>query len=98
VLPATPIVNALRADDVHCVAIGFLNLFNAANTSVLRGNLFVDVYASDAGTYPVTRLSQFVQATTRLVNIEDPAFFLTSDVSHVTQEFCRRFWRRLRGQ
>jgi hypothetical protein len=90
-LPAAPILAALRVDDVHRVAIGFLNVFNPAGASVLRGNLFADVYASDAGTYPITRLSQFVQTTTKLVNIQDAAFFVSGDISHVTQEFYRWF-------
>lgn len=89
-LPVAPIQDALRADDVHRVFIGFLNLFNGA-TNVFRGNLFVDVYASSAGTAPVARLSQFVQATSRIVNIHDPAYFLSLDPARVTQEFYRWF-------
>ena len=61
-LPAGPIVSALAADDVHRVFIGFLNLF-IGTTRVFRGNLFVEVYGPDVGTYPISRLSQFVQAT-----------------------------------
>jgi hypothetical protein len=90
-VPAAPILAALRVDDVHRVAIGFLNLFNTSGASVLRGNLFADVYTSEAGTQPIKRLSQFAQATTRLVNIQDPAYFVSGDATHVTQEFYRWF-------
>jgi hypothetical protein len=89
-LPVAPILAARTADDVQRVFIGFLNLFNG-ETRVSRGNLFVDVYTSDVGTYPVVRLSQFVQATSRLVNIHDPTFTLTNQATRVTQEFYRWF-------
>ena len=85
-LNAAQIVNAMRADDVHRVFLGFLNLFAGA-----RYNIFADVYGADAGTYPITRLSQFVQSTPRLVNIQDPAYFVSNDPAHVTQEFYRWF-------
>src|SRR5215831_4611000 len=85
-LDAAPIVGAMRADDVHRVFVGFLNLFAGS-----RFNIFIDVYGDDAGTYPITRLSQFVQTTTRVVNIQDPAYFVGLDPAHVTQEFYRWF-------
>ncbi|HKW02073.1 MAG TPA: hypothetical protein VJN96_19785 [Vicinamibacterales bacterium] len=85
-LNAAQIVAAMRADDVHRVFLGFLNLSTGS-----RSNIFVDVYGADAGTYPITRLSQFVQVTPRLVNIQDPTYFVSNDPAHVTQEFYRWF-------
>ena len=85
-LNAAQIVAAMRADDVHRVFLGFLNLSTGS-----RFNIFADVYGADAGTYPITRLSQFVQVTPRLVNIQDPAYFVSNDPAHVTQEFYRWF-------
>ncbi|MGH9203536.1 MAG: choice-of-anchor X domain-containing protein, partial [Vicinamibacterales bacterium] len=89
-LPVAQILAARTSDDVHRVFIGFLNLFNG-ETRVFRGNLFVDVYTNELGVYPIVRLSQFVQATSRLVNIHDPTYFLTSGATRVTQEFYRWF-------
>jgi len=89
-VPVAPILNARTADDVNRVFIGYLNLFSGS-TNVFRGNMFVDVYSADAGTYPIVRPGQFVQATTRLVNIQDPAYFLTNSPARVTEEFYRWF-------
>jgi len=89
-VPVAPIQNARTADDVNRVFIGFLNLFSGS-ANVFRGNMFVDGYSADAGTYPIVRPGQFTQATTRLVNIHDPGYFLTSNPSRVTQEFYRWF-------
>jgi hypothetical protein len=89
-LPSAPILAARTADDVNRVFVGFLNIF-AGSIRVLRGNLFVDVYSRDAGSYPIVRPDQFLQATTRLVNIHDPTYFLTGDATHVTREFYRWF-------
>ena len=72
------------------VAIGFLDIFDGA-TRVFRGNLFIDVYTEDIGDYPVVRLAQFVQATSRLVNIEDAGFFTNRDITRITREFYRAF-------
>ena len=52
-LSAADIIAAMRADDVHRAFVGFLNLFGTTN--VFRGNIFADVYASEAGTFPVAR-------------------------------------------
>src|SRR5262249_13080628 len=84
------ILNATRADDVHRVFVGFLNLFNGA-ASVFRGNIFADVYTSEAGAYPIAQLSPTVQATSRLVNIQDPAYFTSGDIARVTRDFYRWF-------
>ncbi len=81
----------MRADDVHRVFIGFLNLFAGS-----RFNIFVDVYGTDAGTYPITRLSQFVQSTSRLVNIQDPAYFVSNDPAHVDAGVLSMVRRRRR--
>jgi hypothetical protein len=89
-LPVAGILAALRADDVHRVAIGFLNLFNGT-TNVFRGNLFVDVSGPDIPDYPITTFSPFVQATPLLVNIHDPAYFVASDTTRITREFYRWF-------
>lgn len=89
-LPAAPIIAARTLDDVNRVFVGFLNVFSDT-TRTLRGNLFVDVYTSDMGVYPVTRLTQFVQATTRLVNIHDAAYFTARNPTTVTREFYRHF-------
>jgi len=89
-LPVAPILAARTLDDVNRVAIGFLNVFNGA-TRTVRGNLFVDVYTNVMGVYPVSRLSQFVQATTRVVNIHDAAYFSSRNLSNVTREFYRQF-------
>lgn len=89
-LPVAPILAARTADDVYRVFIGYLNLENGA-TRTFRGNLFVDVHSRDIGDYPVTRLSQFVQATTRLVNIHDTASFLARSPTGVAREFYRWF-------
>lgn len=51
--------------DVHRVFVGFLNLL-AGTTTVFRGNIFIDVYTPEVGTYPLARISPDVQATTRL--------------------------------
>ena len=89
-LSTADIVNAMRTDDVHRVFVGFLTLLNGS-TTVFRGNIFADVYGSDAGTLPIVQLSSSVQATTRLVNIVDPAYFVNGDPAHVTTEFYRWF-------
>lgn len=89
-LPSANILNATKADDVHRVFVGFLNLFNGT-TSVFRGNIFTDVYTSEAGRYPIAQLSPTIQATTRLVNIHDPAYFTSGDIARVTREFYRWF-------
>jgi hypothetical protein len=87
---ALPILAARRADDVNRVFFGFLNVF-AGSTNVLRGNMFISVHTSDLGTPGVTRLSEFVQATSRVVNIQDAAYFINRDVTRVTREFYRWF-------
>jgi hypothetical protein len=89
-LPAAPIVAARLPDDVNRVFVGFLNVFNDT-TRTMRGNLFVDVYSSDIGVYPVTRLTQFVQATTRIVNIHDAGYFTSRMLTPVVREFYRLF-------
>ena len=89
-LPVASILAALRADDVHRVGIGFLNLFNGT-TNVFRGNLFVDVSGPDIPPYPIKSFSPFVQATPLLVNIHDPAYFVASDTTRITREFYRWF-------
>jgi hypothetical protein len=89
-LPADPIRAALRPNDVNRVFIGFLNLFSGSS-NVFRGNLFAEVYTADAGTYPIVRLDPFLQATTRLVNIQDFGYFATFDTRRVLQEFYRWF-------
>ena len=89
-VPVAPILSARTADDVNRVFIGYLNVINGA-TRIIRGNLFVDVYTTEIGTYPVTRLTQFVQATTRVVNIHDAAYFSSRNVQLVTREFYRHF-------
>src|SRR5262249_40522030 len=72
-LPRDPIPRALRADDVQRYFVGFLDVFNGA-TRVLRGNMFVDVYTPDIGTFPIDRLAPDAQATARVLNIVDPSF------------------------
>jgi len=89
-LPVGPILAARTLDDVNRVAIGFLNVFNGS-TRLFRGNLFVDVYTSVMGVYPFVRLSQFVQASTRVVNIHDATYFVRRDVTSITREFYRYF-------
>jgi hypothetical protein len=89
-LPVAPILAARTLDDVNRVFIGFLNVLNGS-TATMRGNLFVDVYTSVMGVYPVSRLSQFVQATTRVVNIHDAGYFTSRNLSNVTREFYRYF-------
>jgi probable HAF family extracellular repeat protein len=89
-LPVAPILAARTADDVNRVFIGYLNLFNGA-TRVFRGNLFVDVYSPDVGSYPIASLSPFVQATARVVNIHAPTYFSTLDLTQITQEFYQWF-------
>ena len=89
-LPVAPILAARTLDDVNRVFIGFLNVFNGS-TATIRGNLFVDVYTTVMGVYPVSRLSQFVQATTRVVNIHDAGYFTSRNLSTVTREFYRYF-------
>jgi hypothetical protein len=85
-IPAATIVAGQRADDVHRVFLGFLNLFAGS-----LYNMFIDVYGTEMGTYPITRLSQFVQATPNLVNIEDAAYFVNGDPTHVTRQFYQVF-------
>jgi hypothetical protein len=85
-----PIHDARTDDDVHRVFVGYLDLYSGT-TRTFRGNLFVDVYTPEIGVYPITRLSQFVQATSRLVNIHDATYFLTSATARVSQEFYRSF-------
>lgn len=89
-LPVAPILAARTLDDVNRVAIGFLNVFNGS-TRLFRGNLFVDVYTSVMGVYPFVRLSQFVQASTRVVNIHDATYFVRHDLTSITREFYRYF-------
>ena len=88
--PVVPILAARRADDVQRVFFGFLNLFAGA-TNVFRGNMFINIYSQDLGTPGVTRLSEFVQATSRVVNIHDAGYFVNRDVTRVTREFYRWF-------
>lgn len=88
-VPVAPILAARTPDDVHRVFIGFLNVFNGDART--RYNLFVDVYTSLVGEYPVSRLSQFVQATTRVVNIHDAAFFASRSHTGIIREFYRLF-------
>ncbi len=85
-LSAPDIIGVLRADDVQRVFIGFLNVFNGAERT-LRANMFVDVHTDDVGTTPITRISSDVQATSRLVNINDPAFFVDFSVARITRRF-----------
>jgi len=88
-VPVGPILAARTLDDVNRVFVGFLDIFNG--TARMRFNLFVDVYTSVVGEYPITRLSQFVQATTRLVNIHSPAYFASRNIVNVVLEFYRSF-------
>ena len=89
-LPSAQILAAIRASDVQRVFVGFLNVSNGT-TNVFRGNIFADVYTSGAGVFPIAQLSPTVQATSRLVNINDPAYFSGGDITHVTREFYRWF-------
>ena len=89
-LPAAPIIAARTLDDVNRVFVGYLNAFSDT-TRTVRSNLFVDVYSSDMGVYPVTRLSQFVQATTRVVNIHDASYFTSRNPTSAIREFYRHF-------
>ncbi len=85
-----PLLATIVDSDVHRVFVGFLNLFSGT-TSVFRGNIFIDVYTPEVGVYPIARVSPDVQATTRLVNITDPASFPTVDLQRITREFYRWF-------
>ena len=89
-LPAAPILAARQPDDAFRVFIGYLNLFNGESRT-LRGNLFVDVHTPEIGDYPVTRLSQFVQTTTRLVNIHHATVFTNRNIATVLRDFYRDF-------
>lgn len=89
-ISSADIVSAMQPDDVHRVFVGYLNLFNGA-TVAQRLNVFADVYADDVGRFPIARLSQFAQATSKLVNIQDATYFLSGDASHVTEAFYRLF-------
>ncbi len=89
-VPVAPILAARRSDDVHRVFFGFLNVLNGA-TNVLRGNMFISVHSGEIGTSGISRLSQFVQATSRVVNIHDAAYFVNRDLTRVTREFYRWF-------
>lgn len=89
-LQVLPIIAARRADDVHRVFIGFLNLFSGT-TNVFRGNMFISVHTPDLGTPGITRVSQFVQATSRVVNIQDAGYFVNRDAARITREFYRWF-------
>jgi hypothetical protein len=89
-VPTAPLLAAMVDSDVHRVFVGFLNLA-AGTTTVFRGNIFVDVYTPEVGVYSVARISPDVQATTRLVNINDPASFPTVDLQRITREFYRWF-------
>lgn len=89
-LPVAPILAARAADDVNRVFIGYLNV-HGGETRVGRFNLFVDVYTSDIGEYPITRLSRSVQATTRLVNFHDGSHFASRNSQALIREFYRLF-------
>jgi hypothetical protein len=89
-VPSAPILAGRRADDVHRVFVGFVNIFNGA-TNVMRGNMFISVYTADLGTPGITRLGQFVQATPRVVNIHDAGFFVNREPTRITREFYRWF-------
>ena len=89
-LPVAPLLAARRADDVQRVFAGFVNVFSGS-TNVLRGNMFVPIYTTDLGTPSVSRLSQFVQATSRVVNIHDAAYFVDRSLTRVTREFYGSF-------
>ena len=89
-LPVAPILAARTDDDVYRVFVGYLEVYSGS-TRTFRGNLFADVFDPGAGSYPIARLSQFVQATSRLVNIHDPTYFLTNATARVGQEFYRSF-------
>ena len=89
-LPIAPIVGARTADDANRVFIGYLNVFSG-EARLGRYNLFVDLYTPDIGEYPITRLSQFVQATTRVVNIHDASYFASRNPQSVIREFYRSF-------
>jgi len=89
-VPAATILTALRPDDVQRVFVGFLDVFNGA-TRVLRGNMFVDVHTPDIDTPSITRLGPDAQATTRVLNLVDPAFLGDGNVRRVAQAFYRLY-------
>jgi hypothetical protein len=89
-LAVAPILAARLPDDANRVFIGFLNLYSGS-TRTFRGNLFVDVHTPDVGDYQVTRLSQFMQATTRLVNIHHAAVFTARNIATVLRDFYTAF-------
>ncbi len=88
-LQAQDIVAALAVDDVQRVFVGFLHVIGASTT--LRINVFADVYTDSLGQWAIQRLSPDMQATKRLVNIYDPAFFTFYDLTRITNEFYRWF-------
>ena len=88
-LQAEDIVDALAVDDVQRVFVGFLHVIGASTTR--RINVFADVYADSLGQWAIQRLSPDMQATKRLVNIYDPAFFAFYDLTRITNEFYRWF-------
>src|SRR5205823_10224773 len=89
-LPTTSIVQAMTADDVQRVFIGFLTVTNGAST-VLRGNIFATIYSPDLGTPLITPISPTFQMTSRVVNMWDPNYVKDLNGYRVVQQFYRLF-------
>lgn len=85
-----PVVEALRPDDVLRVFAGFLDLF-VEGERVFRASLFLPVRTPEIGTFPVTPLAADAQATTRVVNILDPAAEEGLDPARVVRRFYELF-------
>lgn len=89
-VPSRSIVTALRPDDVHRVFVGYLNIVTATGAAPNRYSLCRRHRArrADVSDRPA---APNVQATSRLVNISDPALFSSNDLTRITRELYRWF-------
>lgn len=85
-LDPRPFLEALQADDVNRIFVGFLDVY-VGTERVFRGNTSLDIKTPDIPVLPVVPLAADAQGTTHVVNILDPSAAEGLDAQRIVGRF-----------